>query len=538
MTINDGSPNSPWRTSLLQKTYGLSHLYDLLPVLFGVLFGLSSVPFGYPWFGFFCFVPLLYYIRLPISSRRQWFWISVGILISIFIQQSFFFSLLLFSAYAYLAIVILFSAVYLTLIFFVLALMGLKRYLNLPIILTAPFIWVLKEQIPRLSPQKFPWHNFGYSLTQSPFLLQFIDITGIYGATFWLILINAILFTLIWNWRKKSICIPVVIILVISIGLPMVYNWSRWDRENTNPGFKVGMIQTNIDQNKKWEPSLRNHHMIQLLKMSQDLLQYEPDLIVWPEAALPYIVDQDNESRFVPPLTDELKNIPILLGAVTGCNPDEHGWCTTLWNSAYLFHGGSKFEKRYDKRFLAPVTEGMPYPFLLNPVKKMLPPIYGKTLPGKDITIFEVQKTRFAVLICFESVFPSISREFAQKGAQFLVNITNDAWFGDTIAAYQHASFLSARAIENRRPIARCAQNGISGFIDRYGRMRNTTKLNTRVVLSSSISPNTEITFFTKYGDLVSIISVITCSCFLCLVLAKKWFGLDLYERWFTRNTR
>ena len=195
-----------------------------------------------------------------------------------------------------------------------------------------------------------------------------------------------------------------------------------------------------------------------------------PDLIIWPETSFQDYFDADNEmTQSVLALARSI-GIPILLGANT-----EEG--TRSFNSAILISQKGEIAGRYDKLHLVPFGEYVPFsdrfPFLCRLVLGEL----GEFTAGEEYKIFKLSaisyqlSAKFATLICFEDIFPEISKKFIQKGAQFLVVITNDAWYGRSGAAYQHAACSVFRAIENRVPIVRCANTGYSCFIDSCGRI-------------------------------------------------------------------
>jgi apolipoprotein N-acyltransferase len=257
---------------------------------------------------------------------------------------------------------------------------------------------------------------------------------------------------------------------------------------------------------------------------------------LWPEGAYPWIIDREHTSRYIPRLPPELKSVPILMGAATGCNPDEDGWCTTLWNSVYLYTGQSDFDEKHDKLVLVPLTEEIPYPSVLGFIQQYIPPFFGRTIPGKKYTMFRVQGIPFAAMICFESLYPELSRIYTKSGAQFLVNITNDAWFGDSIAPFHHLSFLCTRAIENRRSMIQCAQTGISGYYDQHGRMHDETNLNEQIILCRPVTLNDDITFYTRYGDIIVYVSWCVNFSFLVLALIKKWFNINPFGNRFERT--
>jgi apolipoprotein N-acyltransferase len=142
--------------------------------------------------------------------------------------------------------------------------------------------------------------------------------------------------------------------------------------------------------------------------------------------------------------------------------------------------------------------------------------------PGTEFTVFEIPGAKFSIMICYESVYPQLSRQFRLAGANFLVNITNDAWFGHSFAPYQHASFLVLRAIENRTAIVRCGNTGISGFVDPLGRWQQKTAIFTETIISQKVPITGTLTFYTRYGDLVVYVSYAVLGLFFLAALKKK----------------
>jgi apolipoprotein N-acyltransferase len=143
--------------------------------------------------------------------------------------------------------------------------------------------------------------------------------------------------------------------------------------------------------------------------------------------------------------------------------------------------------------------------------------------PGSDSTVFQIPGARFAVMICYESVYPQVARQFRLRGANFLVNITNDAWFGRSFAPYQHASFLVLRAIENRTAIVRCGNTGISGFVDVLGRWHQKTSIFSEAAIHGKVPVTSTLTFYTRYGDLIVNISYAALGIFFLAALKKKY---------------
>jgi len=197
-----------------------------------------------------------------------------------------------------------------------------------------------------------------------------------------------------------------------------------------------------------------------------------------------------------------------------------------FYNAAALFDSNGDMLERYKKIYLVPGSEKYPFRSVVGftrPLFNIQDIVYGSMDSGDNPTVFVLPHAKFSVMICYESAFPQLSREFRLKGAQFLVNITNDAWFGRSFAAYQHASFLVLRAIENRTAIVRCGNTGISGFLDPLGRWQQKTALFTEAVISESVPLTNQLTFYTRFGDLVVNISYGVLGIFLLMALRKKY---------------
>ena len=173
-----------------------------------------------------------------------------------------------------------------------------------------------------------------------------------------------------------------------------------------------------------------------------------------------------------------------------------------MYNSAYLVGPDTTVLGRYDKIHLVPFGEYIPLRHLLFFLDKLVAGI-GDFRSGEAYTVMAIPQGRFAVLICFEGIFPDLVRHFVRHGAQFLVNITNDAWFGYSPASYQHLSMVVFRAVENRLPIVRAANTGISAVIDSTGRLSQQTDLFVRTWIKARITPAAgATTFYTRWGDL------------------------------------
>jgi len=335
-----------------------------------------------------------------------------------------------------------------------------------------PSAWVLLEYIRSYLFTGFPWALLGYSQYNVLPAIQIADITGVWGVSFLVMMVNVSAYKIIGNrlWekeKKREILLPFLLV-IFSLG----YGYSRLyllpATYNLQPAIKVSVIQGNIPQELKWEPKAMGYILNKYTRLTEEAAKVDPDLIVWPEAASPGLLGEDEwVFENIYSLTKKV-GLPLLLGAVTREKD-------IYFNSALLVDKNGQITGRYDKIHLVPFGEYIPlkkfFPFLETVV-----PI-GDINAGKEYTIFQIGNrkskivNRFAVLICFEDLFPELSREFVKRGARFLVNITNDAWYKKSTAPYQHLQASVFRAVENRVPLVRAANTGISGFIAPTGKI-------------------------------------------------------------------
>jgi apolipoprotein N-acyltransferase len=262
--------------------------------------------------------------------------------------------------------------------------------------------------------------------------------------------------------------------------------------------IKIALLQGNIPPDVKWNPDSLEHNFEVYAEMSRDVASKGVDLIVWPETASPcYLVHEPLYFNWVRSLADSL-NTHLVVGSndfeILGHQK------YVYYNSALFFKPGGNFPDAYYKLQLVPFSERIPFNDKVHIMDKIE---LGSAdfSPGQEFVIFQHPKGKFASLICFEIVFPNLVREFVKRGADFLVNITNDAWFGKTHGPFQHARIAVFRAIENRISIARCANTGISMFVDPFGRTTEVTPLFVRRDVVGGLALKKEKTFYTVNGD-------------------------------------
>jgi len=413
-------------------------------------------------------------------------------------------------------------------------------------LLAAPFLWVIQEYVrSNLSFLSLPWGLLGHSQYQSPMVIQSASIAGVYGVSFLIVLVNSALTVLIYSlfirlnilkpedkyqfsYRGRNILLGISAVFFISA---LVYGHMVISNQINGNKIKISIVQANIEQSKKWDKKYAATIMQIYSDLTQKASADQPDLIVWPEAATPKAVHRDRKIFNTVKNLASVTNTPILLGSsqLAKFKVNELKKNAKYLNSAFLIHpgDGNGITQKYNKIRLLPFSEYLPYKEKI-PWSYLRIPDVDNYLPGKKYTVFELTGFRFGVTICWENIFPGIVREFVNNGAQFLINITNEAWFGETAAPYQFLAMSVFRAVENHRYLVRCANTGVSCIIDPQGRILDKVKDNrgraifVRGNLTGSVTPFKDRTFFNRYGDWLVWLSLIVSLMFLVLTFMKK----------------
>lgn len=393
--------------------------------------------------------------------------------------------------------------------------------------IAAPALWATLELARAYIFSGFPWSLLGYTQYRVLPMIQIADITGVYGVSFVIVLVNTSAAEFITN-RKNY---PAVIVAVLVVALVLVYGFAKLHSSERAGAITVSVVQGNIEQDKKWDPAYQAETIAVYKRLTGEALKQHPDLVIWPETATPFYFMAGNPSDRV--LSQDLvefvkqNRVPLLFGSPTyEVKPSRQ---IIGRNSAFLLSGEGRVEGRYDKIHLVPFGEYVPLKKLLFFVEKMVQAI-GDFQGGNEYTVMTVpydeqgqrKNTTVCTVICYEIIFPELVRRFVDQGAEIVTTITNDAWFGRTAAPYQHFSMAVFRAVENRVPVARAANTGISGFIDSNGKILETSGIFTEAELTHKLVPGTEKTFYTKYGDIFSYACLIATIALLALPSRKK----------------
>ncbi len=388
--------------------------------------------------------------------------------------------------------------------------------------LAMPALWTALELARTYVFSGFPWALLGYTQYSVLPVIQFADISGVYGVSFLIVLVNASAVAFIRD-RKN---LHVVITAVVLVALVLAYGFAKLHAPEPASTVTISVAQGNIEQDKKWDPAYQAGTISIYKRLTIEAMNQRPDLVIWPETATPfYFSAEDQRDRF---LTQDLidfvrqNKVPLLFGSPTyEIKPNRQ---IVGRNSAFLLSEDGRIEGEYNKIHLVPFGEYVPLKKVLFFVEKMVQAI-GDFRSGSEYTVMTLpygspdqhRETKLCTVICYEIIFPNLVRQFVDRGAAIVTTITNDAWFGKTAAPYQHFSMAVFRAVENRVPIARAANTGISGFIDAHGRILDASGIFIEAQLTRKLAPGTERSFYTAYGDLFSYACVLAS----LVVLAK-----------------
>ena len=340
--------------------------------------------------------------------------------------------------------------------------------------------WVALEMTVCRLLGGFPWNLLGDSQFRIVPLIQIASFTGVYGVSFLLVWTSLSLagamMVIIGRPVMRSawvgeIILPMTVVSVLyGTGYQKLLRPEPAQREMT-----IALVQPSIPQNLIWDPKESYYRFQQLLQLSVQALTNKPDLLIWPEAAVPGLIRVQEEISG--PIADLARTNKVWM-IIGGDDLQPHPNAKTLadsdfFNSSFLVSPEGKFVGEYKKRNLVIFGEYVPLARWL-PFLKYLTPIEGGFTPGDRPVPFKIQhpKANVSVLICFEDVFPHLVREYVNGDTDFLVNLTNNGWFGEGPAQWQHAAAALFRAVENGVPLVRCANNGLTCWIDSGGRLR------------------------------------------------------------------
>lgn len=491
--------------------------------------GAALLVLAYPPFhlfvpSFVCLVPAVWLLHHGMGDPRplrrhlvQGFWfglLSQGLVLYWMIVALWHFTKL--SAAGYIATVValgLWSAVLFALVGWV------HRRTRLSLLVIFPILWTAVEWlIGHQGDVRFPWLGLGTSLTGYPVVVQIADLVGARGVTLLLVAANTAL-ALAWLRRRDRGAVQRLAAGVV-VGLVLAAGYGAF-RMRTLPLRSVGTvaaIQPAIGFREKWDAALKDSIVNELLELSQRaLVETQPDLVVWPEAAVPDVLPWYPQWETRIRAQAIAAATPLVVGGLDAQVFTDRSF--EYYNAAFVFDAAGRRERwpAYHKNYLVPIVERVPF---VNPRRFSRLRWFGGAGKGEPGPVYEVATGKFGILICYESAFEHLTRRYRRLGADFAVNITNDAWFGRTSAPYQHAAHLVMRAIENRVGIARAANTGISEFVDPLGRQHARTALGDRTLVAGEVVTSDLVPLYARLGDWVGTLALATA---LGLCAAAWW---------------
>lgn len=403
----------------------------------------------------------------------------------------------------------------------VVILVAARRATRLPMALLLPVTWVALElALNYLGPLAFPWLPLGLALARHPLAIQFADLSGVRGVSFWLAAINGLLVDA-WlhrdAWRAVAARLAAIALLVAA-----ALGYGAWRMRTTvmRPLAHVAVVQPNIPQIEKWQRDNRGKIIDILARLSrQAAAEDDPQLLVWPEAALPgFLVNQPNWADTVRDVAAST-HTPMIFGVL------DVRW---LPGGQYQYFNAAMFadamgrigvQRTYHKTYLVPIVERVPF---LDPRWFAKWNYFGGYSRGGRPHPFVLPFGKVGVLICYESIFPERSRTDRLEGVSLMLNITNDAWFGRSLAPYQHEAHLAFRAIENRVGIVRDANTGISAWVDPLGRFHHETGLFVPAALDFDVRTTNVLTLYDHVGDWVGALSALGTLVLVAVALRRR----------------
>jgi len=484
-------------------------------ILSALLTGLSQHPLHLGWLSWFSIIPLIFvlnqleslkdfikvgYIWGVVYNLTVIFWLAMNIGTTPFIGAISMLAAVLYCSFSTLAICFI---------------MGLikSRYSENWIWLL-PFVWTSVEYLRNMDVLTGgPWTAIANTQIDFLTLAQNAEITGIYGISFWLILLNVSIFK--WIDRPYSGHAFTAINIFI---LPWITGLWLTPQPQSTYGSKldVVVIQPNIHLSQKWKSGGARANIQLLLTLSESGIKEGVDLIIWPESATSSYILQEN-LYYLKWIQSKLDNSKLLSGIpYYAVNKEEQHF----YNSVALFTADSA-SMPYHKMILVPMAEHIPLSDYFSSLKKLNLGQANFT-HGEEYKIFNVNNTNIAAMICFESTIPSLSKEFVRRGAEVLVFVVNDGWYEYPPEPQQHAKQAVFRAIENRRPVIRCTNTGISMIIEPSGNIINSIPLNEAGVIKNQITSANGLTFYTKYGDIFAQLDTVISILFILGLFIRK----------------
>ncbi len=387
-------------------------------------------------------------------------------------------------------------------------------------LLAAPAAWLLGELLRAyFFVDGFPWGSLGYSQYPYRCIVQVTDLVGVYGLS-WLVALGSSAAVAWWKlrWRAPAVLFGALFLASNSYGLYRLYFWTPQGGEP----LRVALVQPDLavsgDHRYYAEAYFRRLPEAYSWAAAQGV-----DLVIFPEAPNPfYFLEDFYFNSFYQRLLEDYRT-PLIFNGTARRGEQS-------LNSAFLLDDRGRLQSRYDKLHLVPFGEYLPYGQVLGFARPLVGQIGGFSAGDPQGELVQLDGIPLGMLICYEAIFPELSRQAVGQGAQLLVNLTNDLWFGDTAAPVQHIEMAAFRAVEQRKFLLRAANSGFSALVDPWGRIQSRTRLLQQTIVLVEVRPNRLRTWYSRWGE---------WPCFLIIMstfLALLWSGSNASRIWKRRR--
>ena len=387
---------------------------------------------------------------------------------------------------------------------------------------TLPVAWVAFDFIRSFLFSGFAWAMLGHSQFRTLPLVQIADLAGVYGITLLIVLANIVLYRALRAVFGAGVPYPVksaLILLLLLVGT-LFYGFNRLNKPlplNSKP-LRVALIQGNIPQDVKWSPEFRQHTVDTYDRLTREASKGGVDLIVWPESAVPFFFqDEPIQAERIRNLAKEM-NACLLFGSPAH---ELRNGRSTFLNSAFMLSPNGETVGRADKMHLVPLGEYVPLGRILTFINKLVVGI-GDFAPGERAVPLDTGTTKLGIQVCYEVIFPELARQYVQAGARVLVAITNDAWFGQSSAPYQHLAIATFRAIETRTPLIRAANTGVTAIVDQNGYISTMTGLFVEAYRTGEVQPGSGESLYLTIGDAPAWLCVLITAAIALLAWVRR----------------
>jgi apolipoprotein N-acyltransferase len=497
----------------------------LLATVSSVILATSFPPYNFQFAAWFGLVPLL----LALRTAGSWESSLLGFLFGFLLMVGSQYWALQIQQLDLLRFLIMGFLLSLYFMIFGLAYAALCRRISRLMILLAPALWVALEYArSSFFFLAWPWNLLGHSQYQVLPVIQIVDLTGVYGVSFLLVMVNQVLSDLasrgLWpnpttddgmatgipqpGWRVN------LVVAALGVGLTLGYGWLRLSEGNATRTFRVAIIQANRYVHNNMPAQEQIEHMLVYRQLSLQAAQSKPALIVWPASSLPALITSKVVSHVLLKLAYETGAYLLVGGAGYEKDRPRQDGDLLYSNREFLIAPTGGIEGQYDKIRLLPFNEYLPLKDIIS-WPRWITALRSSFIPGERYTLFRVSGTAFGTPICWENMFPDHFRRFVRDGAEFMVSATNEGFFGHSGAPYQTLAMNVFRAVENRVAVVRTAATGVSAFIDPNGRIaakvqdRTGEDLFVAGYLVREIPLSSSKTFYTCYGDVFAAIAAI-----------------------------